>query len=196
MFYCLLLSVVDNANSRQVRWSLNKIRLLALFRSDNMYPLASQVTVVVVWVRCTLLTAEMLNFIDNNTLHDRDEVVAQKVDKFGLQLENLMDEFKLEPLMNSKETKSDLRCLIADNIMNIYAVIIGMKRLTKKTVPGRPVDAITVRAARKVVSIILDFRSDPAIYPMSRRAFLISMYPPSLQDHVLAQNVFGALSLR
>ena len=136
-----------------------------------MHPSAYQVTVAVVWVRYTLLTAEMINFIDNNASHDRDEVVAQKVDDFCLQLEALMVEFKLEALMNAKDTTTSFRCLLADHIMNIYAVIIGMKRLVKGTVQGRQVDAVTVRAARKVVSIILEFNTDANLPDETKSVF-------------------------
>ena len=134
-----------------------------------MQPSAHQVTIAVLWIRYTLMTAEMLNFIDNSASNDCDETIAQKVDAFCLQLEELMDEFGVEPLMNAKETKYSFRCLLADHIMNIFVTIIGMKRLVTRTIKAQVVDAITVRAARKVVSIILDFNTvpDPSI-PVQR----------------------------
>ncbi|KAF1841025.1 uncharacterized protein K460DRAFT_371020 [Cucurbitaria berberidis CBS 394.84] len=175
-----------------VRWSPNKVRAPALFHTNNMHPSAPQVIVTVVWVRYTLMTAEMINFIDNNASHNRDEVIAQKVDDFCLQLEELMAEFKLESLMDAKETTTNFRCLLADHIMNVYAIIIGMQRMVKTTVQGRPVNAITVRAARKVVSIILDFNTGPPLANEAKTIFdhFITFYPFcavfSLYEYVLA----------
>ncbi|KAH7388650.1 hypothetical protein BKA66DRAFT_460438 [Pyrenochaeta sp. MPI-SDFR-AT-0127] len=177
-----------------IRWSPNKIRPPALFRVGNMHPSAAQVTVAVIWVRYTLMTAEMINFIDEDTSHDRDKVIADKVDEFCLQLEELMVEFKLEPLMNAKETQSEFRCLLADHVMNIYVIIIGMQRLAKRSEPRQPVDTISVRAARKVVNILLNFNNDPSLPDESRFVFdhFITLYPFcavfSLYEYILACN--------
>ncbi|CAO2650629.1 Nn.00g019210.m01.CDS01 [Neocucurbitaria sp. VM-36] len=175
-----------------VRWSPKKVRPPALFHVSNMHPSAHQVTVTVVWVRYTLMTAEMINFIDNNSSHDRNEIVAQRVDEFCLQLEALMVEFNLEPLMHANDTTNSFRCLLADHIMNIYAIIIGIKRLVKRTVQGRHVDAVAVRAARKVVSIILGFNSHTDLPGETKSIFdhFITFYPFcavfSLYEYVLA----------
>jgi len=56
-------------------------------------------------------------------------------------------------------------------IVNIYALIIGMSRLVTKAVPGRSVDATTIRAARKVVGIILDFHANPELTNKAKTIF-------------------------
>lgn len=117
--------------------------------------------VSVVWIRYTQMTAEMLNEIDNNLSHERDGGIQKKVDDFCIQLENLMAEWKMESIMRDDDMPQTLRYLIADHVMNIYAIIIGIKRLIKPAPNSNPVDDITLRAARKVVQITIDFTIDP-----------------------------------
>lgn len=148
--------------------------------------------IAVVFVRYTLMTAEMLNFIDKNASHDCDEIIAQKVDGFCHQLEELMAEFNIEAIMNAKETKTELCCLIADHIMTIYAIIVGMKRLVRRSEPEQLVDTTTVRAARKVVSIILNFERNHNLPDVSKGTF--GQYVnPSIRIVVFSSFVFRIL---
>jgi hypothetical protein len=117
--------------------------------------------VSVVWIRYTQMTAEMLNEIDNNLSHERDGGIQKQVDDFCIQLENLMADWKMESIMRDNDMPQTLRYLIADHVMNIYAIIIGIKRLIKPAPNTSPVDDITLRAARKVVQITIDFTIDP-----------------------------------
>lgn len=135
----------------------NKVRPPAVIRSDNMQPSISQVTVFVVWMRYTTSTAEMLNEIDACPPHSREEPIQQKVDEFCLKLEDLMVEWRLEAIMADESKDEVLRYLIADHVMNMYAIIIGMKRLVSTRSASSPVDAISLRAARQVAQITLDF---------------------------------------
>jgi hypothetical protein len=136
-----------------------------------MHPSASQVTTSVVWIRYNIMTAEMMNYLDNRDSSDSDDVVAQKVDKLCLDLEELMAEFKMEEQMRAAETEHEMRCLLADHIMNVYAIVIGIKRYVK--VPGQQpaIDTITVRAARKVVKIILEFDTDSKLPEKAKNIF-------------------------
>jgi hypothetical protein len=113
----------------------------------------------VVWVRYTLLTAEIINEIDECTALDQDEGIHQKVDEYCTRMEGLIEEWNLEKTM--KEDKSqDQRFLIADHVMAIYAIIIGVRRLVRRS--ANPVDTISLHAARKVAQITLDFPVDTA----------------------------------
>lgn len=98
-----------------LRWSPNKVRPPLLFRPDNMHPSALHVTISVVWVRYTLLTVEAIGYIDENPPHDRNSCV-QKADEACSQMEDLISEWRLEEVMNGKETTDDVRCLLADHI--------------------------------------------------------------------------------
>jgi hypothetical protein len=108
----------------------------------------------VVWIRYTLLTAQILNEIDECKDLARDESIQGKVDEFCTRMQGLMEEWKLETTMN-EDKSDDQRYLFADHVMTIYAVIIGVRRLVRR--PGSPVDAITLGAARKVAQVTIDF---------------------------------------
>lgn len=136
-----------------------------------MHPSFSKVIPAVVWIRYTLMTAEMINYLDDVELQESDAITSQKVHQFCLDLEALMEEFRLEALMNDESHSSDFRCLIADHIMNVYSIIIGVKRLVTKTEQGQPVDPVTVRAARSVVCIIVRFSSDPSLGDEEKTVF-------------------------
>jgi len=113
----------------------------------------------VVWIRYTLLTAEILNEIDDCKNLDEDDEIRRKVDTYCDQMRCLNDEWNLETTMKEDESQ-DQRFLFADHVMTIYAIIIGVRRLVRR--PGSPVDAATLEAARKVVRITLDFSVDSA----------------------------------
>lgn len=49
--------------------------------------------------------------------------------------------------------------------MNMYTIIIGIKRLVRRVGTSNPVDEIALRAARQVVLITLDFTVDPSPLP-------------------------------
>ncbi|KAL5351697.1 hypothetical protein ACLOAV_003557 [Pseudogymnoascus australis] len=146
----------------KVRWAPNKVRPPAVFRPGNMHPSASQAMLLVVWVRYTVMTAEMLNEVDNNHTHERDGGIQQQIDDFCIKLEDLIAEWKMESIIIDNDVPRTLRYLTADHVMNIYAIMIGMKRLIKPVPNSSPVDAITLRAARKVAQITLDFTIGPA----------------------------------
>jgi hypothetical protein len=133
-----------------------------------MHPSASQVMLSVVWLRYVFMTAEMINTIDDAAIHGHDEDLCEKTEAFCLRLEKLMAEWNLEILMQDKSTTETLRYLIADHVMTVYAIIIGMKRLVKRTGSPMPVDTTTLRAARKVAQITLDFTIGPLVADTTR----------------------------
>jgi hypothetical protein len=125
--------------------------------------------ICVIWIRYTVITAETIALIDT-TLSTQDashrdprttSTLSQDVETACLRLEALITEFEIERHMKAATTPYPIRCLLADHLMNIYAVIIGMKRLANPS--DSPVDATTLRAARKVVSTLLDFETDPTL---------------------------------
>ncbi|KAI4641726.1 hypothetical protein J4E93_007824 [Alternaria ventricosa] len=174
-----------------LRWSPNKVRPPLIFRPDNMHPSALHTTISVVWVRYTLLTVQAIGYIDEHPPHDRNSCV-QKADEACSQMEDLISEWRLEEVMNAKDTTDDVRCLLADHIMNIYATIIGIQRLVQqhRTRPG-PKD-ITLRAARRVLSIILDFYADINLNAKFKSItnHFITLYPFcvvfTLYEHIVA----------
>jgi hypothetical protein len=98
-----------------LRWSPNKVRPPLLFRPDNMQPSALHVTISVVWVRYTLLTVELISYIDSRPPHDQYSC-SQKADEYCAQMEEIIVEWRLEELMNGKGAADDVRCLIADHV--------------------------------------------------------------------------------
>jgi hypothetical protein len=122
-----------------------------------MNPSITQVMVSVVWIRYTIMTAEMLNEIDHCTPHDQNGKIQQKVDEFCTQLEELIAEWNMESTMSDGSKTDALRYMIADHVMSIYATIIGIRRLVRPKENPNLVDAITLRAARKVAQYTLDF---------------------------------------
>jgi hypothetical protein len=125
--------------------------------------------ICVIWIRYTVITAETIALIDT-TLSAQDashpdprttSTLSQDVETACLNLETLITEFEIERHMKAANTPDPVRCLFADHLMNICAVIIGMKRLANP--PDSPVDATTLRAARKVVSTLLDLGTDPTL---------------------------------
>ncbi|KAL1791849.1 hypothetical protein ACET3X_009600 [Alternaria dauci] len=172
----------------------NKVRPPLLFRSDNMQPSALHVTISAVWIRYTLLTVEMISYVDNHQTTDQDRRVSQKTDETCLQMEALMDEWKLHELMNATDTSDGVRCLVADHIMNIYATIIGLQRLVRHHQAGPGSKDIAVRAARRVLNIILNFYNTPSlnIKFTTITDHFITLYPFcvvfTLYEHILACN--------
>ncbi|KAH9865699.1 hypothetical protein J1614_009286 [Plenodomus biglobosus] len=175
-----------------MRWSPNKVRPPAVLRASNLHPSMWTATISVVWIRYTHLTAETINWIDEHAPHEDIDELSRRVDALCLQLEDIMEEWSLERLVNASDTADDFRCLLSDHIMSINAVIIGMQRIVMKEQPGRSVDPITVRAARKVIRIILEFHTNPNLTARTQTIFdhFITFYPFtaafSLYEHVLA----------
>ncbi|KAF2131498.1 hypothetical protein P153DRAFT_365077 [Dothidotthia symphoricarpi CBS 119687] len=172
-------------------WSPNKVRPPAVFTHRNVHPSASQVMIAVVWVQYTLRTVKIINYLDSHGLEHCDTSVVQKVNDFCTQLEDLMAEWDMEARMKAESSSHALRCLIADHIMNIYAIIIGIKRLARPTDPAI-VHPIILRAARKMVATLLYFEGIPALPDTTKFTFahFISFYPFcavfSLYEHILA----------
>jgi hypothetical protein len=54
-------------------------------------------------------------------------------------------------------------CRLTILLVNIYTFMIGMQRLVTKARPGQ----ITLRAARRVANIIVQFHTDPTLTGMS-----------------------------
>jgi hypothetical protein len=76
--------------------------------------------------------------------------------------------------MKAANTSAALAWLYGDHIMNIYASIIGIRRLTRNTDDAQPVDAVTLRAARMVISVILHFNLEPV--PQDQNYFIFFQY--------------------
>jgi hypothetical protein len=99
-----------------LRYVPNRVRPPLLFRPDNMQPSALHVTMSVVWIRYTLLTVELISYVDSHPSHDHDSNLCQKADETCLHMEAIMDEWKLHELMDATETSDDVRCLVADHV--------------------------------------------------------------------------------
>lgn len=104
----------------------------------------------------------MVNYIDSA---DREDAkISPKVDECCKKMEALVPEWRMEAILEDPTVRLAQRCLVADHVMNIYAVIVGLKRLANRVDGIVTVDEMTVRAARKVVHILLQFDQggDPA----------------------------------
>ena len=127
-----------------------------------------------VWTSYTAKTVELINFIDST---DRQSgsgnvSVTAKTDECCRELEALVADWKMEAILTDATIKLPIRCLVADHIMNIYAVIVGLKRLANRVDKINTVDAITLRAARKVVGTLLDFEQDSGLGRQEKTYFV------------------------
>lgn len=126
---------------------------------NNMAPSMLQITVVVFWIRYTSMTADMINKIDEHISEDRADIEHQ-VDVFCHDLEALIADFNVESIITSKKHSQNTRFLVADHIMNVYAIVIGTKRRVRRPGAAQPVDEVTLRSARKVVDITMHFNAE------------------------------------
>ncbi|KAF2746452.1 hypothetical protein M011DRAFT_468543 [Sporormia fimetaria CBS 119925] len=147
-----------NNKPAAIRWRPGRVKPPTLFTARDMNPSATQSIMYVVFLRYTIMTAEILDIIGDPTDKPRDTEVLQKVDDCCAQLEEIVREWNLLSLMeNSPKADS---WLWADHIMGIYIIIIGIRRLVREPNHEHTADPITLRAARMVVSIILRFNDE------------------------------------
>lgn len=114
-----------------------------------------------VWISYTSRTIEQINSMDK--AHGQGLKVSHDVDECCQKMEATMVAWNLEAVMKDTTVKYSLRCVVADHIMNIYAVIVGLKRLANRLDKIDIVDAVTIRAARKIVRILLEVDQDGSI---------------------------------
>jgi hypothetical protein len=141
----------------------------------------SQIAISVVWIRYTLLTAEMINEIDSCMNIEQDAVIQQKVDSFCIQLEDLLSEWKLESTLTDHNTTDALRFLLADHVMAVYAIIIGIRRLVRPAGNLHFIDATTLRAARKVARYTHDFTIAPLPQNLGQTVCIQYIYQHTLR---------------
>ncbi|KAJ4986668.1 fungal specific transcription factor [Stagonosporopsis vannaccii] len=144
-----------------IRWNSKKVRPPSVVSPWNLHPEPTQAILICIWISYTARTVEQINLIDEAST--RGLSVSHDVDVCCRKLEATIVEWKMEAIMNDKTVKFLLRCVVADHIMNIYAVIVGLKRLANRIDKIDIVDAKTIRAARKIVDILLDVDQDGPI---------------------------------
>lgn len=106
------------------------------------------------------MTAEIIHTIDKyEPPHDSTISLEQLVDHYCSQMDELVVEWNLESYIHPSKPH-EARWLATDHIMNIYSMIIGVRRLAKPLEKRSAIDSVTLRAARKVVSMIIDFAND------------------------------------
>ncbi|KAF2792218.1 hypothetical protein K505DRAFT_376215 [Melanomma pulvis-pyrius CBS 109.77] len=176
--------------------SSSELKLPALnIGSVNVH--APQVIMFVVAMRYTIMTAEIFNFLESDAKEGRDEnreeEVTRKVHEYCEGLEELITEWDLE-----ERAKNSEHPVYADHLMNLYASIIGIKRLTQSSTSAQTIDAMTLRAARKVIETLLRFTS-VALMPAEKGVVFvhfISFYPFiavfSLYTHIVLSTSHSA----
>ncbi|KAF2681575.1 hypothetical protein K458DRAFT_76235 [Lentithecium fluviatile CBS 122367] len=175
-----------------IHYSPNNVKPPALFTPTNMRPKASQVVNSVVLIQSTVMTAEILNIIDGASPRECEESLQSKVDKYCLETEELIADWNMEQILEAQCTTTTVRHVIADYIMSMYSISIGIKRLTRRPDQERPVDEITLRAARKVVDIVLRYAVPMLTDEVNRFISMqfVNFYPFcavfSLYEHILA----------
>ncbi|OAK98916.1 hypothetical protein IQ06DRAFT_25091 [Phaeosphaeriaceae sp. SRC1lsM3a] len=173
-----------------MRWVSSRVRPPSIVRPNFMHPSVSQVMLAVVWLRYTVLTAEILNEIDDPANPPQQHNLTRKLDDYCNSLQELMEEWKLESIMQTDPSEA-LRYLIADHVMTIYSFIIGVRRLVKRSADSPRVDMVTLGAARKVVRYAIEFTIEdmPTKKAQSVCLHFISFYPFcavfSLYEHIL-----------
>ncbi|XPS74883.1 hypothetical protein M3J09_006996 [Ascochyta lentis] len=138
-----------------LRWTPKSVKPPSVMTTRNLHLTATQVMLACVWTSYTARVIETITYIDS-TEH-QGSGVSQRVDECCCRLEALVVEWRMEAILADPASSFPLRCLIADHVMNIYAFIIGLKRLANRLDKIDTVDLMTVRAARKVVSTLLEF---------------------------------------
>lgn len=83
-------------------------------------------------------------------------------------MEALVFDWRMEAVLADSSIRLPLRCLVADHVMNIYANIVGLKRLANRIGKVTAVDEMTVRAARKVVGTLLEFDQEGGLADRSK----------------------------
>ncbi|KAF2711811.1 hypothetical protein K504DRAFT_229901 [Pleomassaria siparia CBS 279.74] len=168
--------------------SAKDVKVPQLFMGSNVNINAPQVIVYFITIKYTVLTTEMFNLLDAMPTAEWDEAIHKKVDEYCIKLEELVTEWDL----GARTETSEQQPVYADHLMNIYSSIIGIKRLTRAASdPSQAIDAITLRAARKVISTVLR-HTGTAVKPHDGIVFVhfISFYPFSavfsLYEHILA----------
>ena len=91
-----------------------------------------------------------------------------KVEDCCKKMEALVSDWRMEAVLVDTTIRLPLRCLVADHVMNIYANIVGLKRLANRIGNVTVVDEMTVRAARKVVGTLLEFDQEGGIADRSK----------------------------
>ncbi|KAF2866738.1 hypothetical protein BDV95DRAFT_583707 [Massariosphaeria phaeospora] len=142
-----------------IKWSSSNIKPPTLVTSNNLQPPASQVIIFAVWIRYTVMTAEIFQVLDSSdtTTEGYSRDVLDQVDMYCSQLEDLVVEFNIEHFMKQDRSDTAISFLFADHLINIYASIIGIRKLTRRATPEAPIDACTLRAARVIIAVILQF---------------------------------------
>ncbi|PVI00138.1 hypothetical protein DM02DRAFT_563555 [Periconia macrospinosa] len=173
-----------------IRWVPDRIKPPSIMTSHRLHPTARYVMVVVVWVRYTLLAAEAVDFIDKTLPENRDANFYQKIDKYCTSLEDVLIDWKVEAEMKSAETPTKHRVLMADHVMNVYAMIVGIRRLIRNTAHTNEIDDFALRAARKVVELTLHLTTDDSTNNAKLfTSHFISFYPFcavfTLYEHII-----------
>lgn len=81
-----------------------------------MHPSIAQVTLFVVWIRYTVMTAEILNAIDDYLPGTHCEDIQHQVDRFCATMEDLVSEWNLRSMMTDTSKGIVLRYLVADHV--------------------------------------------------------------------------------
>ncbi|KAJ4341837.1 hypothetical protein N0V87_001501 [Didymella glomerata] len=138
-----------------LRWDPHKVKPPSVMTARNLHPSPTQVMISCVWTSYTARSVEAVNYMDS--ADRKDSEVASKVEDCRKKMEALVSDWRMEAILADTTIRLPLRCLVADHVMNIYAVIVGLKRLANRVCNVTTVDEMTVRAARKVVDTLLDF---------------------------------------
>lgn len=172
-----------------IRWKVGRVKPPTLFSTSHMAPTADQSRCYVVWIRFTVLTAEVMDVVEDREQRTTPEVM-QKVDRYCSDLEELVADWNLIDLSNPSKAPKNLSMLYADHTINLYASIVGVRRLARPPA-DQQVDAVTLRAARMVIQIILGLnKSHAAVEDYVVFFHFISFYPFcavfTLYEYILA----------
>ncbi|KAJ4355099.1 hypothetical protein N0V95_003222 [Ascochyta clinopodiicola] len=105
--------------------------------------------------------AEIINDIDDWKSVDQDDGIQQKVDDFCTRMQEIMTDWNLESTMREGMSE-ELKYILADHVMTIYAIIIGVRRLVRRTRSRDFIDKTSLGAARKIAQLVLDFSVESA----------------------------------
>lgn len=80
-----------------IRWKVGRVKPPTLFSTSHMAPTADQSRCYVVWIRFTVLTAEVMDVLEDREQRHSPEVL-EKVDQYCKDLEELVADWRLVSL--------------------------------------------------------------------------------------------------
>ncbi|KAH7114295.1 hypothetical protein B0J11DRAFT_540609 [Dendryphion nanum] len=148
-----------------IKYTPGQVRPPSLLTDGNRHPGMLRTVIYIVWYRYCFYTADLFWELDrmDRGVEGWEARREGLVDGFCADLEALIAEWDLEARIIMPDTTNLAHTpspfLYGDLVMSIYSSIIGIKRLIRRIEDGHLPDAMTLKAARKVINLIMYFKT-------------------------------------